>query len=659
MKNSKTMPRQRCRCSGPLFLIMLAVMLSAPVGIGQNVAGTAHVTTAEKGRMPILVLTDSRCAKNPFGRYLPEILRSEGLVEFEVRERTALSAIAERHTPLSAYDIVLMAEMDLNATEERLLRDYVSGGGLLVAMRPDVDLADLFGIRIAEPRTEKLLQYFAVDSAAAGRGTVESAMQYHGEAATYSLNGATPLAHLYDDRSTASSHPAVSSNRWGKGRAVAFAFDLAKSVVLMRQGNPQWQDTEGDTKKGYRPMDMFMRINGETYFDPGRLRIPQADEKQRFLANIVVRLAEKPLPRMWYLPGIHKVIVVNTGDAESNYEEQLDPAFDACASYGGRFTAYLRGGEPNLGIEKTTVQKEAAWRAAGHEVGVHMFSGGVDGAGTNDAMNRAYGKIVGDLKRKFGHGARTARNHTIDWTGWVEMAAIEAKFGTKMDLNYYHYITFGTPITTSGYFNGTGLPQRLIDAEGRVIPIYQATTQWPDEWFADYDMTAEQTVKIITEMIQAAQSGYYSAFVNNIHQCRYNGNFNAVPSGIDQITPVWPGKVWAYCRDNKIPSWSAEMLLDFVEARNAARFEKITWRTDSKRNTSELSFNFHNPTEDRDLTVMLPRQWTGRTLKSVAADGKTLDVTVETIKGIQYVMFSSKAAKAHIVAHYAMAGSKR
>ncbi|HJN08460.1 MAG TPA: hypothetical protein QF564_07190 [Pirellulaceae bacterium] len=655
MKNSKMMARQSCRLSRPLFLTMFMALLSATVAVGQDVAGTTHVTTQPKGRMPILVLTDSRYTKNPFGSYLPEILRGEGLVEFEVCERSALSAFAERNARLSDYDVVLMAEMDLIASEENLLCEYVSGGGLLVAMRPDADLADLFGIRIAEMRPEKLLQYFAVDGdAAAGSGIVESAMQYHGQAATYSLNGATPLAHLYDDRSLASSHPAASLNRWGKGRAVAFAFDLAKSVVLMRQGNPQWQNTEGDKLSGYRPMDMFMRTNGETYFDQSLLRIPQADEKQRFLANIVVRLAEKPLPRMWYLPGMHKVIVINTGDAESNFAEQLDPVFDACASYGGRFTAYLRGG-PNRGIEQTTVQQEAAWRAAGHEVGVHMYAEGAEAAGAREAMSQAYGKVVGDLERKFGHGSRTARNHTIDWTGWVEMAAIEARFGTKMDLNYYHYIPSGTPINTSGYFNGTGLPQRLIDAGGRVLPIYQATTQWPDEWFADRDMTSEQTVKIITEMIQAAQSGYYSAFVNNIHQCRYNGR----PFGKDRITAVWPDQVWAYCRDNKIPSWSAEMLLDFVEARSAARFEKITWRTDSKRNRSELSFNFHNPAEDQNLTVMIPSQWLGRTLKSLSADGETLDVTLETVKGIQYGMFASKAVKAHVVAHYAIAGSKR
>ena len=648
MNGGKTMRKPGPCLGGLLLTTVLAALPSASVAVGQDSADTARVTTPPQGKMPILVVTDSRCETNPFGSYLWEILRSEGLVEFDRAERPALSAEDDPNLRLSAYGVVLLAEMDLSATEERLLREYVSGGGVLIAMRPDADLADLFGIRIVGTRPEQLLQYFAVDvDNPTGSGIVEEPLQYHGQASNYSPDGAAPLAHFHDDGNLPSSHPAATVNRYGKGHAVAFAFDLAKSVVLLRQGNPEWQDSEGDGLPGYRPMDLFIRTDGRTYFDPGRFRIPQADEQQRFLANIIMRLAEKPLPRMWYLPGMHKVMVVNTGDAESNYQEQLDPAFEDCAGYGGFFTAYLRNG-PNNGIEMTTVPKEAAWRAGGHEIGVHMFGGGPDGAGASATLREAYRAIVSDLKAKFGHGSRTARNHTLDWTGWVDMAATEAEFGTGMDMNYYHYVTFDTPLTSSGYFNGSGLPQRLIDMQGKILPIYQAATQWPDEWFADKGMTAEQTVEIITRMLEAGRDGFYSAFVANIHQCRYNGSY-----GNDRITPVWPHALWAYCRDEGIPSWSAEMLLSFVEARNATRFENITWRTDSEPDRRELAFDFRTPVGGQDLTIMIPRRWSGQVLDSVAADGKTMALANEAVKGIEYGMFTTKERRTHFVARYA------
>lgn len=620
------------------------------LGLSINNAVIAENTPV--GKSPILVVTDRGNSANPFGGYLAEILLGEGFVQFDLVDRSDAKSMPDAAERLADYQAVILAEMELDANEEGLLREYVKGGGVLIAMRPDAGLAGLFGIRVEGKRPEQLLQYFAVAAdlpkepcLPAGMGIVAEPLQYHGEADNYKLNGAKPLAFLCADADTPSQNPAVTLHRFGKGCAVAFAFDLAKSIVLMRQGNPEWQNTEGDGTPQYRPMDLFFRTDGQKYIDLKRLKIPQADESQRLLANIIMSLTERPLPRIWYLPKTHKMLVVNTGDAEDWFEEQLDPAFDECAKYGGYYTAYLR----NSGIAGTTPKKEAAWRKAGHEVGVHVWAGGKDGAGAGDALDKAYGKIVGDLKSKFGHGSRTARSHTIDWTGWVEMAAIEAKNGTGMDTNYYHYLNTANTMDTNGYFNGTGLPQRFMDADGKLLPIYQATTHWSDEWFADKKLTVEQTVDIMKKMLEAAENGFYSAFVNNIHQGRHAG----IP-GVDEITPVWCGIIWKHCQDKGIPSWSCEMLLDFVEARNAARFENLAWKTGPAMQKSELAFDFHAPRPGQDLTVMIPAEWSGRKLQSVRADGKPVELRIERIKGIGYAMFTTNRLRTNIVANYKM-----
>ena len=71
---------------------------------------------------------------------------------------------------------------------------------------------------------------------------------------------------------------------------------------------------------------------------------------------------------------------------------------------------------------------------------------------------------MADLQAKFRHGARTARSHTIDWCGYVDMAAIEANNGTGLDVNYYHYLpqllSYGD--NANGYFTGSGLPQKFM-----------------------------------------------------------------------------------------------------------------------------------------------------------------------------------------------------
>ncbi|MBN2295167.1 MAG: hypothetical protein JXM70_22245 [Pirellulales bacterium] len=628
-------------CTSSLRLACLAIFLLVP----------SLATSETASWKPVLVVTDKSNTVNPLSNYLPEIMRAEGLVAFDQVDRSAAKSMPVVASRLAAYQTVILAEMKLDDAEAELLRQYVRGGGMLIAMRPDARLDDLFGVRMGEPRKEELLQYFVVvedppkDSRLpAGLGIVAEFLQYHGQAINYTLAGARPLAFLSEHGRQPSTSPAVTIHNFGKGHAVAFAFDLARSVVLMRQGNPQWKDSEGDGIIQYRPMDMFHRKDGRKYIDLNRLTIPQADETQRMFANIILSLSDKPLPRMWYLPKTHKTLMVNTGDAESLHETQIDPVLDECAKHGGFYSVYLRNGTTSPGIEKTTSQKEAAWRKAGHEVGVHVWAGGAEGKGAVEALDKAYEKIVGDLKKKFGHVSRTARNHTIDWTGWADMAAIEAKHGTGMDTNYYHYFSTENNRKTNGYFNGTGLPQRFSDAQGRILPIYQATTQWPDEWFADKKLTVAQTVAIMKSMFEAAQNGYYSAFVNNIHPPRFNNG--------DSITPKWPGEIWKYCKEKGIPSWSAEMLLNFLEARDAARFENLDWQIDTNQEKSRLTFDFHTPKPGQDLTVMIPSDWSGRKLDSLSVDGKPVEFKSAKIKGIGYVMFNTNQPHAKIEADY-------
>ena len=67
-----------------------------------------------------------------------------------------------------------------------------------------------------------------------------------------------------------------------------------------------------------------------------RIRIPQADEQQRLLVNLVetMNADRKPLPRFWYFPRGEKAVVVMTGDDHGSG----DPAgrFDLLLTSPGR-----------------------------------------------------------------------------------------------------------------------------------------------------------------------------------------------------------------------------------------------------------------------------------------------------------------------------------
>ena len=70
-----------------------------------------------------------------------------------------------------------------------------------------------------------------------------------------------------------------------------FAYDLARSVVYTRQGNPAWAGQEQDGLRPVRPDDLFYgnKVGDPQadWVDPQKIAIPQADEQQRLLANLI------------------------------------------------------------------------------------------------------------------------------------------------------------------------------------------------------------------------------------------------------------------------------------------------------------------------------------------------------------------------------------
>ena len=87
---------------------------------------------------PILVIGK---ASNPFTRYYAEILRGEGLTQFTVKDVSTVTAAT-----LASYDVAVLGEMSLTSAQASMLSTWVNGGGDLVAMRPDKQLAGLLGL---------------------------------------------------------------------------------------------------------------------------------------------------------------------------------------------------------------------------------------------------------------------------------------------------------------------------------------------------------------------------------------------------------------------------------------------------------------------------------------------------------------------------------
>jgi hypothetical protein len=400
------------------IIVILSMLLSALGMPMQSAIAQDPIQDTGPGG-PILVIADASNTTNPFGRYYAEILRAEGFNAYYVMDISNISAAT-----LAEYDVVLLGEMPLTSSQISMFDDWVASGGNLIAFRPAKALAALYGLADANGTTSE--GYLAVNTTTSiGQGVIGDTLQYHGTADHYTLSGATQLATLYSNATTSTPYPAIVRYSHGNGQVVIFTFDLARSIILMRQGNPAWAGVEGDGVFGIRALDMFVGRSGQPdWVNPSKMLIPQADEQMHVLSHAIeqVNASQQPLPRLWYFPDNIKGALIMTGDSEGCGGSCVNAPIQHVQSYGGTYTAYLLGTQPTL----TEVN---GWLAAGHGVAPHYDDTAEAGNPTYANMNSVYDTMTQNHINAYGVAPRTVRHHWITWVGWSEQAEIEVAHG--------------------------------------------------------------------------------------------------------------------------------------------------------------------------------------------------------------------------------------
>src|SRR4051794_1092115 len=443
---------------------------------------------------PILVITSSSAT---YGKYYAEILRTEGFNEFSVMD---IGAVTD--TVLGNYDVAILAPTTLTSGQVATLSNWVNGGGNLIAMQPDVQLAGLLGITTAG--TTLADAYLAVDtSTAPGNGIVSRVIQFHGTANRYTLNGAASVATLYSSFTTATPNPAITLRSVGTsgGHAAAFVYDLAKSVVYTRQGNPAWAAQERDGVTPIRSDDKFYgAATGNVQPDwvdlDNEVAVPQADEQQRLLANLILHMnfAKRPLPRFWYFPLGKKAVLVMTGDDHANggtagrFDQYMaaSPAGCNVANWECiRATSYIFVEPQNL-----SATQAASYTAKGFEVGLHINTDCADF--TPATLESIYSSQISGFTSTYTSSPVpvTMRHHCIAWSDWVTAAKTQLNHGIRLDTSYY----FWPPAWANnrpGHFTGSAMPMRFADLDGTLINVYNLPSQMTDESGQTYPFTSD------------------------------------------------------------------------------------------------------------------------------------------------------------------------
>jgi hypothetical protein len=364
--------------------------------------------------------------------------------------------------------------------------------------------------------------------------------------------------------------------------------------------------------------------------DGEKLAIPQADEQQRLLANMI--LQHRPLPRFWYLPKGLNAAVVMTGDEHGD------------TGIGPRFERYRDASPPGCSVDDWECVRATGYLYVGHtftaadaerhtrlgfEVALHIDTK------CRDWSPASLGLVVGLQLRQFTAAfpgvpaPATSRTHCAAWSDWSTQPEIEAAHGIRLDTNYYFYPESWAK-GRAGVFNGSGFPMRFATRDGGVIDCYQAATQITDE----SGMTLPAACDALLDRANGPQ-GFFGVVTVNMH-------FDAIDHpGSDAIV--------ASARAHGVPVISARQLLEWLDGRNGSSFRAVT------RTKDTLGFTVIVGEGARNLQGMVPTRSADGSLAEVSRDGVPLAFGVRTVKGMEYAVFA--AAPGAYLARYAQRGA--
>jgi len=591
-----------------------------------------------QGTGSLLVLTDPT---NHFSDdYCGALLQTKGMAcaSTDTGNLTAASV-------LTPYRTVILADgAPLTDAQVTLVTNWVNAGGNFIAMRPADNLDALLGLG---PRSNILADdYVKIDTTQApGQGIDGQTLQYHGVADERPLAGARAVATLYSDASTATAFPAVTTQTVGSGVASAWLFDLARSTVYLREGNPGLAG-QAPISKGFDNMARVPDRFALGYLDMSKVAVPQADLQISLLTN-EIETTTHPTPIKWAFPSykpdanhpdsLLKAAFILTGDDHASNSQTINRfSSESAASPSDcqvadwtciRSTSYAY---PNAFSDSDA----KPYTDAGFEVSPHVADNGncasnwTTQAALDNIVNAAFVAWQSSYPTiSSAHPPITERFHCYGiWQDYATVAKEEAAHGIQADMNSACWPNTLFNVGACLY-TGSGLPQNIADSDGTLTGVNQFATQATDENPTTVDPAALNT--LVTNA--TGDNGYYGYFTVLAH---LDGQ------GISAQTE---SAVLSTAAANDIPVISGAMAQTFWAGRNATTVSNPSY------GTSKVTFSIANPVHN--LLMLQPATYGSKTIKSIAAAGAPVSFGTQVINGINYAVFPAATSGSYVVTY--------
>ena len=551
----------------------------------------------------ILVRSDQ--PENMFGRYTGELLKLEGINDFDIADMDTTDDWLTGEP-----SVVILTRSRLYNREQEQLLSYVRNGGSLIVFRPSYRLCEALGLSATFTVTPH--PYLLPDpDHPASCGLPHEPIQCHWPTERYGLGslpgGAEIIAHDYADLTTPTGYASIISFTLGSGRIALCFYDPPATVARLRFGNP---DLASINTMGFR----FYARSGDLftdYFDLSRGHLPQADLHCNLLSNLIAHISPQPVPRLWYyrVPEERSALPMRSDDDWSTIE-MFEALHSGIEERGGHCTFYL---VRDTNLPDATVEE---WLAAGHNFGYHSHPYStpedpylaIEGILADDAAN---------FEQRYGYTARTTQIHCATWNGYMDLVPIFHDLGLRMA------VTYGSHLRTYGkYMCGSSRPLKFINEFGRIMDIFQQTT-------VIYDDASVQ--KMLTEEVDTELEKVARTLDDAVNLTYSPIGFQSHPVSYFTYSAPYIGGCMDLAQERGVPVLSMDEWLEFTQRRYEAGLT-LTAADDSSVECRLTAGSLPGP-----LTVAVPVPESKRPA-AAAVDGESVEPTLRSILGPHYAL---------------------
>ena len=519
--------------------------------------------------------------------YLEEMFKMWGLVLCEMVGPDRISELDPEDTPV----VVCPASQSSSA-----LVDFARRGGTVICFLPEGPLVEAAGL-VYEGEKDVPLRLRVTAYPAAGmageRFPIVGCAKNYRQATEVQVQGYLSYTDRYEGESVGITETAV-----GQGRIVAFAFDLALCVLLLRQGDPNRAEVVPEGTGCARPSSMAIDIGP---LDSGW--VPFADLLSRLFVDTVRRYLPGPVPLLSHLPGTASGILLYSGDEDNADVASNDAEFGDVAAAGGRMNLYIipnRTKSTALDVERYRVQ---------HDVGPHPNLRPLDGCPVSERLTE-FERQIRMFRDRFDTPARSLRNHCTAWAGYLEPVEVMEKLGVGMDGNYFSG-TYGYSREDAPYAAfGGAMPMRFCWPDGRVLNVFQQHTQLADDiMFGTADYSYRLSPQVFAGVLDRIFTDIETRFHTPYGVCIHPGNWVRFsrPQGRELLRQA---------NERRFPIWSFDQWLTFWETRDTWRFNGMT------RQGCRLQFALEGERLHDALCLAIPLKDSEGSLVEIKLDGE-------------------------------------